>query len=180
MDYKKFRLFICFFFIVSKCYSSEFSFGECKNYNFYFDLDLRLFMGSWYPIVTNTKKKIDCFKLHLKMTDSNQVQAYVNDTRMRTSGYSAQLFPSKSKNTFIVNTGFLKGIVTILDTDYDSYAIILSCSEFLMTKKHYVAILSRKDKLSPELILKLKAFIEAKVGIKKFRDVKQGETCGLV
>lgn len=177
----KFKLLTLFLVVLlgDTICSTKFSFGECKNHNFFFDLNLNSFMGNWYPIYANTKKKIDCYKIKLKRVDQDQIQVDAKDTRMLTSGQSAQLFSTKSKNTYKISTGFLKGIITIMDTDYDSWAIVLTCSEYLMTKKHHVAIMTRKTKLSPELIQRLKSYIETKLQIKKLREIKQGESCDL-
>jgi hypothetical protein len=151
---------------------------KCKNLKLNFDLKKEKFFGRWYPLVVskNIPLKPDCFAVEVNDLARDQIMgATFNRKQNRTE--TTHVMTLKTGNSFVFKRGNTNTLVSVLDTDYNSYAVVYACVEQLF-RKYFVAILSRSDSLPEDKLKNLTNFVKEKTGIKNYKNVVQANsTC---
>jgi hypothetical protein len=151
---------------------------KCKNLKLNFDFKKEKFFGRWYPIVVskNFPLKPDCFAVDINDLSRDQIMGASFD-RKQNRTLTTHVMTSKTANSFVVKKGNIQGLISILDTDYNSYAVVYACVEQLY-RRYVVAILSRNETLPEDKLKNLTNFVREKTGIKNYKNVIQANsTC---
>jgi hypothetical protein len=164
--------------LLINCLLKTAAIDTCKNLNIKFDLKKEKFSGTWFPVVVskNIPLKSDCYSVEVNTVTNDKMLIGIHNRR-RGRNETTYVLNAKTENSFEVKHNTINSLVTVLDTDYNTYAILYACTDVLM-KRYFVAILSRETTLPDAKIKNLTNYIRNMTRIKNFKNVKQGnETC---
>jgi len=161
-------LLICV--IAIKC---DITWGRCKNVERELDsFDLNRYLGQWFELARGKDvpfQKGDCTQANYSMNDDGTVR--VNNIGVE-EGKEFNIIGKleTTKNPFLFKLIFsdtifgklLKGDYQVVDTDYDNYAIVYSCTNLLFGKNESYWILSRTREVSEHSLLVLTTYVEKK------------------
>ncbi len=172
-----FKIFIILLIFVAaiRC---DFSFGGCKNIVSEpetFKLDR--YLGKWYELgrsKTIPFEKGDCNYAIYSLNDDGTVKVY--NTEVVNGEFKGVVGKAeKTENPFKLTVSFSdslfaklnKGNYHILDTDYDSFAVIYSCTNLFVAKVEFYWILSRTPEVSQEKLEELFSYVDKKINKQK-------------
>ena len=153
--------------------------NSCKNYSLLFNLDKSKFLGEWMPlkVSNNVKGNHDCISINVSNISETQVSIGIKNRKKRGNEVTGILTKSRNSNSFIGKYKGHEAVISVLDTDYKTYAVVYACRSGIR-KHYYVGILGRNSTLPESKIVELEAFIKDKTGKKKMKNIKQDNaTC---
>lgn len=147
--------------VVAFCFSAAQAWGKCPSPAVMEDFDLQQYLGTWYEIERNynpsESSERTCIKTKvesLNATDYN-VQFTMSwnlgmlEDKLAIKGrYNAAERSAKLKVKPIPL--FPKQNYWVLDTDYENYALVWSCADFVLNHYQLIWLFSRKTTLRPE------------------------------
>ncbi|XP_064115045.1 apolipoprotein D-like [Macrobrachium nipponense] len=164
--------------------SAELKMGKCKTHgeiDSMDNFDITKFVGEWYvvqgqrergkcimnyfflrksgKIKHGVKKQYDIVHKHWQLAGLFSVHHQKNHVLFLTEGQE------NCKSHIVANRLIITTNYYILETDYDSYALLYRCENFIFFRNEYAAILSRTWRLDPSIIKRLQKSVE-KFGIK--------------
>ncbi len=89
------------------------------------------------------------------------------------SSIKMNLEKTKNPNSFTFSYLGIKNMLTVVETDYDNYAVVYTCTDMFFSKMYNVVILSRKDSLSEDKLKELMTMIKNKLGEKNMKVINQ-------
>jgi apolipoprotein D and lipocalin family protein len=138
-------------------------------------LELGKYTGHWYEIARATDmpfQKGECDQANYSLNEDGSVRVlnteFVNGKwtsalgRATTTQIPYQLEIAFSESWI---AQYFKGDYRVIDTDYDSFALVYSCSDFVVFRVEYVWILSRTPELSKEKLSEINELIKNKLNI---------------
>ena len=189
MSYIKFLtiLFICLFTI--RC---DTLLGRCKDVEYELDsFDLNRYLGNWYEVARAKSipfQSGDCTQANYSLNDDGSIK--VNNTDIIHGVQKSGIGRAEiTENPFRLKLRFpgtfwgkiITGDYQIVDTDYDNYTIVYSCSSYIFAKVELYWILSRTREVSSDRILELTNYVAKKFNKtpNDFRVTDQSDkTCG--
>jgi hypothetical protein len=107
------------------------------------------------------------------------IYKFIKETHLEVTGINRRnmtdihsfVFPLYNENTFYVTNG----LVSIINTDYENYAVIYGCFDIWGKNIYSAAILARNKSLPKETIKSLQEYITKVTGLKTFRFVEQSD-----
>ena len=161
-------LLVCVFAI--RC---DITWGRCKDVERELDsFDLNRYLGNWFEVARGKVipfQKGDCTQANYSLNDDGSVRVnnieVVDGKQMNSIGKA-----ETTKNPFRFKLAFsdtffgklFKGDYQVVDTDYDNYAIVYSCSDLLLGKNEFYWILSRTREVSAHRLLELTTYVGRK------------------
>lgn len=153
-------VFACFF--VAQIQAQIITPGSCKKVETKKDFDLSKYMGRWFGIekYPNSFAKGSCNRAEYKLKPEGGVA--VNNSEVLDNGKisfaigSARQDPSSSIASHLqvrfsdYQPWILSAPYFVLDTDYETFTVVYSCSNQLLTRKEFLWIMSRERTLSAE------------------------------
>ncbi|CDW81114.1 apolipoprotein d [Stylonychia lemnae] len=134
------------------------SFGPCPQVQLFGNLDPAQYAGDWYEIYrdkdTTFEAGTDCCRVKYTKISQNQLSVYnratYSDGRINDINGRATCNGSRCKVKF--DWYIPTGPYNVVDTDYTSYAIVYSCTNFIfgLFKSENLWILSRQTTLATE------------------------------
>ncbi|KAI9563224.1 hypothetical protein GHT06_010682 [Daphnia sinensis] len=142
--------------------------GRCPNIDAKKDFDLAKYAGKWYEhsknrrywIIMDTGLKCASETYSLDGNDTllmhHQGQRILNNRYVSVKAVGKHVAPGKLlftfKDTTIHGTSVQDAPYWVLDTDYDNYAVVWSCSENAGMKAEITWILTRQLKPEPSVV----------------------------
>ncbi|GIX93312.1 lipocln_cytosolic_FA-bd_dom domain-containing protein [Caerostris darwini] len=163
--------------------------GSCPTPKVQADFQLEKFAGTWYVIETSSAldkvgKKCSLYKVEIKNpTKASTLHKFVSSiTDKWKSEYSELSTPKKNEPAKLLVSP-LKGTILarkyplwVIDTDYDTHAIVYSCQSLLVAYTEDVWILSRTKTLDDEKKMKLYEVIKQRdINQKGLSEISQSE-----
>jgi len=176
-------LIFCLFAI--KC---DISLGRCEDVEYGLDsLELNRYLGTWYELARAKSipfQKGDCTQATYSLNEDGSVR--VNNIEVVDGKQRGVIGRAvKTDNEFRFKVSFsdtfwgklFKGDYQVVDTDYDSYAIVYSCTNLVFAKSEFYWVLSRTKEVSEETLVDLTSYVETKFNktLKHFRFTDQSE-----
>ena len=159
---------------------------SCPVINLQEDFNPARYMGVWYEQMRDKKikfEKFDCVHAKYTLLEDNTVTVY----NAQFNDIKNEIDSVKGTATFKGANGRVKfhwfipsGDYRVVSTDYDSYAVVYSCENFLWYKMQAAWILTREKNPSQELVKKAFEILKERVPSYKWEDfhqTKQGENC---
>ncbi len=142
--------------------------NTCKNFN-YNNLDFKLenFMGSWIPIMKSQEIPFfsACDKMKFGKTDGS-LKAEV--TSRKNQNFSAsinlKLSETKNKNSYLFTYLGINNILTIIETDYSTFAVLYTCTDLFFSQMYNIVILSKNYELPDAKLKEIKENIQKTIG----------------
>jgi len=151
-------IFVCLFVTQTQAQVTKF-FKSCPQVETKKDFDLNKYMGRWFEIekYPNWFEKGSCNGAEYKLKPEGGVA--VNNSEVLDNGKpnfaigNARQDPSSSIASHL-QVRFSKwqpwGQYLVLDTDYDTYTVVYSCSNLLIARMEFLWIMARERTLSAE------------------------------
>jgi hypothetical protein len=138
----------------------------CRNLNMNFDLDRSRFAGDWYPLAT-THTSANCLRARFTNMEDNSLNTIVYNqmNNMELLNFNLTHY---GNNHFTFDWENRRSLASIIDTDYNSYAIIYSCTPRMGRNMYDVIILSRTATLPEETMNLLYGKINQLTGLRRF------------
>ncbi|XP_060556543.1 apolipoprotein D-like [Ruditapes philippinarum] len=180
--------FAAFILTLSIAYTQEVHFGKCKNFTTQPNFDVKRYAGGWYDIEKTYfagQMNKSCVKAEYSLRDDGKIDVLNQDYTAElheenTTGIAFYKDPNvKSKLTVKLGTS-PEANYWIVETDYDTYALIWSCAELEGIAHADIGwILGRKQRLDENLITRLKQKLTSLgLNYEKFYRTKQPlDTC---
>ncbi|XP_064104633.1 apolipoprotein D-like [Macrobrachium nipponense] len=159
--------------------------GHCPSFNPMTDFTVEYYLGKWYeiarfPMPYETGQTCN----YAEYSDRGDGTAGVHNAGLDANGNLVEIFgfvePTSQQGTLALHLEGVPfvGTYNVLDTDYDSYAAVYSCQEFLGVGHIDQAwILGREKTLTlEEMVVALNAFDTWGIDTKKFIKTMQ-EPC---
>jgi hypothetical protein len=154
--------------------------NQCKNFEHKkSDFKIDLFLGVWYPVKKSKDLPIldDCDKITIKNTPTllAELQSHKRGA-ISTSRDTKRLDLGSTNNinSFKFSIMGINNVLTIIDTDYVSWALVYICSEKSSNRTYNALILSRNytlDKRNEDVLEnRSKVNLDIKIG----EDLDQG------
>jgi lipocalin len=133
--------------------------NTCNNVNFQIkDFNPENLLGTWYPIAHTEQLffSLKCDYLNLLKRNDNAFylekvnRKYLNNTR----NFRVLLNKTSYLNSALLKFEGIDHLVTVVETDYLNYAVVLMCSD-TDPKSYNVIILSREPNMSSDLYTQL-------------------------
>jgi len=170
---------------------SDFSWGKCPKVQYELNsFDLSRYLGRWYEIARAENvpfEKGDCNQAEYTLNDDGSIKVH-NSEFLQGERHEAVARANTTNDPFrlqVIGKSFLAkyfpGDYRVINTDYENFALIFSCADYLVAKVEFVWILSRTPQLSEEQVDSLKIYITEKLGYpaERLRLTNQsGEFCG--
>jgi hypothetical protein len=184
-SFLKFILIFIYFLLIFKNAFSKVKLktkviDQCKNFEYkYPDFKIDSFLGVWYPVRKSKGLPIleDCDKITIKSTPT--LLAELQSNKKRNSSIvsipkTLELGSTNSINSFKFSIMGINNVLTIIDTDYVSWALIYICSEKSSIRRYNVLLLSRNYTLDKKTEEVLENRSKVKFDIKIDEDLDQG------
>jgi len=151
-------LFLCLFASQAQAQKTKF-FASCPDVDLKANFDLSKYMGRWYEIekYPNWFEKGSCNGADYKLKGDGKVA--VNNSEVLDNGKvnfivgEARQKPS-SNIASNLQVRFSKwqpwGQYLVLDTDYDSFTVVYSCTNLLVARMEFLWVMSRQRTLTAE------------------------------
>jgi lipocalin len=175
-------VFVCF---ILKIFFSSLSFEtqnlkKCRSLKLNFDLNIKKFVGTWYPVAKskNFHHSPECLKINLQYVSEKKLMVGISDLRLNSTQENISTIESSdNKNSYHLKSKFYNGLLSVIDTDYVTYSVVIGCTEKAIFGRHYYAFILARNTLSQSKIQDLQKYIEKEMKIKKFVPVKHGKAC---
>ena len=172
---------------------SKIQWGRCPAVNSKISaLELGKYLGHWYEVgraKTIPFQKGDCDQATYSLNEDGSVRVF--NTELREGGKwttalgraTTTQIPYQLEITFSESWigKLFKGDYRVIDTDYDSFSLVYSCSDFILFRMEFVWILSRTPELPSEKLNEITELINDKLYIptENIRFTNQNkELCG--
>lgn len=171
----KTTLFALAFITLVAC---ENAWGTCPKFDYALDtFNTEEYLGKWYEIARHKStpfQKGECTTAEYSINESGNIK--VNNTEFVNGKYNSILGEAvKTEDQFRLKVSFgdsfvsklFKGDYRVVDTDYKSYALVYSCTDFIFGKFYFVWVLAREPVLPEATLQKITGEIHTKLGISK-------------
>jgi apolipoprotein D and lipocalin family protein len=150
--------YLLIFALFSLC-KTKTSWGNCPETNkIHINFRLNDYLGKWYEIARHKStpfQKGECTTAEYSLNEAGNIKVF-NKERVgdKINSITGEAFktndPFRLKIAFgnFIFSKIFKGDYRIIDTDYKNYALVYSCSDFLIGKNFTAYILSRTPELS--------------------------------
>jgi len=171
---------------------SDFNWGRCPNVQYELSsFDMTRYLGRWYEIARAANvpfQKGECTQAEYSLNDDGSIR--VHNTELigtERSGAVGKATPTSNPFRLEVTFGdsfFAKlfpGDYRVMNTDYEQFSIVYSCTDLLVGRFEFVWILSRTPQLPQEQVEAIKNFVSERLGYpaEKLRFTNQtSEFCG--
>ncbi|XP_050735599.1 apolipoprotein D-like isoform X1 [Eriocheir sinensis] len=161
--------------LVATAVGHDWGWGNCPSAKAFSSLDVDKFLGLWY-VIQQTDTTSSCLTMNYTRVSPTQLRAAKSRQLLvldslsieHTNSYTAKLDIPDFDNAGAMRVKWPlnlagKADYTVLDTDYDTYAVVYECQKvasFLHRKS--TAILSRTPTLSQDIISKERQLISSK------------------
>jgi lipocalin len=139
----------------------------CKKIDFSnSQFNLQQFLGTWYPLLKTDSLPIFSTCDYITFSMPNNSTTLTGEIKNRQTGqtsFKLDLAKSNNSNSFTFSY-IVKNMLSVVDTDYKSYAILYTCTDLVFDILHNAMILSRTENLPQETLDKLKNIIKEKFG----------------
>jgi hypothetical protein len=155
---------LAYFLITSKLKDIN----TCKNFN-HNNLDFKLenFMGSWIPLMKSQEipffSACDQMKF-AKIDGSLKAEVTSRKNQNASPSINLKLSETKNKNSYSFTYLGINNILTIIDTDYSTFAVLYTCTDIFFTNMYNIVILSKNDKLPDAKLKEIKENIQKTTG----------------
>ena len=135
--------------ILAICGSADFFWGGCPKYNPVSNFDTQRYLGQWYEIArTNVPYRTTgkCNRAHYAMMDNGNIDVTnkcLEETGYRTVKGEATCTPGVGKCWVAFSKYAPWADYSVLDVNYDTHSVILSCTSFWFFHFEYAWILGR-------------------------------------
>lgn len=142
------------------------SIDTCRNLQSNFDLDRSRFAGDWYPLAT-THMSANCLLARFSNLEDNSLNTIIFDHMNNNELFNFNL-THYGNNHFTWDWDDRSTLASIIDTDYNTYAIIYSCTPRMRRNMYDVVLLSRTPTLPEETMRSLYEKIRELTGFRRF------------
>ena len=154
------------------------SWGSCPAFSYELkSFNTEDYLGKWYEIARHNStpfQKGDCTTATYTLNQDKNINVK-NEELIDGKPSSAQGVGTKTSDPFRLQISFgngfmaklFKGDYRVVDTDYTSYSLVYSCSDFFFVKFQFVWIISREPVMNQETLTKLLNEMQTKFGITK-------------
>ncbi|XP_047496988.1 apolipoprotein D-like [Penaeus chinensis] len=143
----------------------KFRFGNCKNYSPVANFESGRMNGTWY-VIKKVATTSTCMSVIYNNTNSylemREIRTPTSITPFNIILTNIGKLTQKGSNSAVMNlkwenvvSNVLKTTYTVVDTDYDSYAIDAECQSLFFARRESATILSRTPTMSDELLEEL-------------------------
>jgi len=156
----------------------ENAWGNCPVINYELEsFKLADYMGKWYEIARHKStrfQKGDCTTAQYTLNERGNIDVinteFVNGKKNQVIGEAV-----KTNDQFRLKISFgdsfisklFKGDYRVVNTDYKSYSLVYSCTDFFFGKFYFVWVLAREPVLPEATMQKIISEIQTKLGISK-------------
>jgi len=157
--------------------------GRCPDFSTKQDLEIEPYLGKWYEFerfATAFEGFTGCVQAIYSPKDDGSVK--VHNTGWYPSGKISDIVGTAE----VVGPGQLtvqfpgspKGDYNVLETDYENFASIYSCTSIALVRVQYAWVLTRERQISDEVLNRAhKAFTDNGIDVNNFWRTYQGEKC---
>lgn len=165
--------------LVASCVICDFKWGGCPKIEYELEqFDVNSYMGIWFEIARSTStpfEKGNCGKSRYWMNGIDYFMVKNSEVRFMGQIVSEVVKAEKTDNPFRFKLSstesyikqFFKRDYQVLNTDYTSFSVVYSCTDFMFYRIEYAWILSRTPDLPQEKYLDLASYLNSKVQIKE-------------
>jgi len=182
---------LIFIALISICVSKS-SWGNCPDTTRTDEIfRVNDYLGKWYEIArhkTTPFQKGDCTTAEYSLNQAGNINVFnkekVGDKYNSINGETSKTDdPFRFKIAFgnFVFSKLFKGDYRVIDTDYNNYALVYSCSDFYIAKQYTAYILSRTPELPQFFLDRVLDQLEKRFDIPREEmrfDDQSGITCG--
>ena len=160
------------------------SFGRCPKPTLPSDFDISQYVGTWYEIARDKTLPFeygDCVKVQYASLGGNLISVH-NSQLNPTTGAIDSVYAKAKCSSAQCNVNFFlfyTGDYRVLSTDYSTYAIVFSCTNYLIAKTEAVWILSRTETLDAATLATAQSIITSMTdySLDNFYYTVQGGSC---
>jgi hypothetical protein len=156
--------------------------NKCLNFNFNktnFTIDSLI--GVWYPVRKSDDLPIidDCDRITIRnyTNITVEIESFEKYNRFRDTPREIkrlEFFPTKNLNSFKFNLMEIENIFTVVDTDFQNWALIFICSERDKIRKYNAILLSRDYQMDDRKQKDIKKYSEDVLGVELDEELDQG------
>ena len=173
MIQKMFSFLLAIFYSFS-IISCDFNWGGCPKIQYELEnFDLNRFEGKWYEVIRSNSipfEKGNCVDDTYKINNDGSFNV---TARQVLDGIETLTFgkaeptenPFKFKIGFEPIARFVKGDYQIVNTDYQNFLTIYSCSDLYFARLEFVWVMSRNANVSQELLSNYTSYLSNKFSI---------------
>jgi lipocalin len=156
--------------------SSKLNWGTCPTFKRSIpSLEINRYLGHWYELGRHRSvpfQKGDCGKVFYSLNPDGTIR--IENTEKRDDKFTTIIGrafttsdPFRLKITFSETWigKLFKGDYQVVETDYEGFAVVYSCSDFFFARYEYVWILSRTPQVTEEKLNEIKNVLTEKLGI---------------
>lgn len=178
--------------LATSCVICDIRWGGCPAVDYELDkFEVDKYMGTWYEISRSKSipfEKGDCAQANYSIDQEGNI-VVLNSEQREGNRVSALGKAQTTDNPFRLKVSFsdsfigkfFKGDYQVLNTDYSSFTVIYSCTDFLFFRMEYAWILSRTPQLPEEKQADLTSYLNSKVHLNKdslYFDNQDNDFCG--
>jgi len=139
--------------------------------------DLNRYLGQWRELAHSKSipfQSGECTQANYSLNEDGTVRVYNTEVvNGHLKGAIGRAEPTE--NPFQLKVSFsdsfwgklFKGDYQVVDTDYETYTVVYSCTNLIFAKNEFVWILSRTGEVSAERFEQLTNYVEKKLSISK-------------
>jgi apolipoprotein D and lipocalin family protein len=184
---------ICLVVILAASVNCDFQWGGCPSYKRSMEsFEIKKYEGKWFEIAREKStpfQKGDCTTAEYSLNEDGSVKVVNTETLPNGKRQSAVGNATTTSDPFRLQVTFsntffgklFKGDYQVVQTDYENYSIVYSCTDLVVARIEYYWILSRTNHIeSDQTINYLKLFSDKfNISADKFRFTNQEKDyCG--
>ncbi len=174
MSYFKLICIILALAAVARC---DFQWGGCPSYKRNMEnFDINKYTGKWFEIArekTTPFQKGDCTTAQYSLNEDGSVKVVNSELLPNGSYQSVTGKATTTSDPFRLKVSFsdnlfgklFKGDYQVVETDYESYSVVYSCTDLLFARIEYYWILSRTNHIESEKTVGLLKVLSEKVNV---------------